>query len=335
MAATQIIYLNNNNYRYGFHVQKLPKIYDSVKRILYSTPLRAMQIYISNSRSKNLPDVDVKDILSTRELLEEFGAYMCVHGCLLYNLAGSVKHKKDPKYNEKLDSTCRLLIRELDIGVGLGVGIVVHIGSCIDKKTGIKTIAESMEYVLSKKSPASMVLSKSLNITENEFIKRRKIILENAAGEGNKIGSNLEEIAAIIKLVDKKYHSQVKVCIDTAHALVAGIYDWCKPKEVRRFYKDFDRLIGLEFLEVFHLNDSRVPLGSKKDRHENLGEGYVFSEGGVLGLFEFFKMVYEYNIPVIGEPPGKSKDGGPGLGGIYDFELVCNLSKDTKYAIIS
>ena len=313
-------------------------------------PMTALQICISNNRSKAPPNCEIGDILATRKLLEERGLYLCIHGCLIYNLSGATNHRKDPKFHASLKSTCDSLVRELDIGAGLGSGIVVHMGSCKDKKKGKFTMARTIEYVLTRGTPFTKKLAKSLSLPEAQLKERRMIILENSAGEGEKLGSTLPEIGEIIDSVDDKVRSQVKVCIDTAHAFGAGIYDWGLPSEVERFYQDFEEHIGLKYLEVFHLNDSRQSsekgknafFGSKKDRHENLGKGYVFgdkhgspSEEGsrIEGLKEFMLQAYSRGIPIIGEPPAKTKHGQEGLGGRRDWGFICDVLKDTKHPL--
>ncbi|MBL4653780.1 MAG: TIM barrel protein, partial [Flavobacteriales bacterium] len=116
------------------------------------------------------------------------------------------------------------------------------------------------------------------------FKRSRKILLENSAHEGGKRGWNLEELGQMIKGVPSRIRDQVGVCIDTAHAYGAGVYDFGDILDIKKFYEDFDREIGLDHLWLFHLNDSMnstkkaddALFGSHKDRHQNLGLGYIF-----------------------------------------------------------
>lgn len=349
-----IVVFKDTDYKYGFHVTKQSTLTKTVQRVVTTMPFTAFQTCIANPRGKSIPQFDVNDVIKARKLLKEKELYMCVHGSLIYNLCGSVQCREDPDFSKKCESTCSALTGELDICAGLGCGVVVHIGACKKRKEGIVTIVKLVENVLTRNSKASKELAKGLGISVEDFKKRRKIILENAAGEGNKIGSTLEDIHEIIKQISDNLKPQVKVCIDTAHAFGAGLYKWGQPEEVKRFYKDFDKIIGLEYLEVFHLNDSRksekkannAPFGSRKDRHENLGLGYIFYDvpddpspdfpkyHGSDGLKEFFRMAYKKGIPIIGEPPKRTDAGGEGPGGLRDWHYVCDLLLETKYPLV-
>ena len=328
------------SHQYGFHCLKCPTYTKTIKTIVENEPSSTCQIYISNPRSKAPAPYRVEDIIEARRLVEIYNVNLFVHGCLLYNLCGIVNHRKDPNFHDALRKTTEGLTREVDIVAGLGgIGVVVHPNSCKDVQIGLQTISETVQNVLLSSSDAAIEMSRELDMTLEEFIRKRCVILENCAGEGTKRGGTLGELAQMIEGVEISIRDQVGICIDTAHAFGAGLYDWGKPSEVQRFYKDFDQEIGLQYLKVFHLNDSRCSttkkkdafFGSKKDCHENLGLGYIFGddisgeteEGSRLeGLKEFFLQAYERNIPIIGEPPHKTEDGNEGPGGILDWEIV-------------
>ena len=105
-------------------------------------------------------------------------------------------------------------------------------------------------------------------------------IIENAAGAGSIIGDTIEEIAEIIQSVNS---DRVKVLIDTAHAFESG-YDLRTNERIEEFIAKFDKSIGLNKLVGFHLNDSKTPIGSKRDRHADLGTGFI-------GLETFYALV--------------------------------------------
>jgi len=320
---------HNPNIRLGCHIPMEDTLFETFKNVIENTSLKSFQIYIAGKPWESL-NFDANDIMKTEELLRRRQKYACIHGSLLYNLAGCVGGRTDPKFQRNLNNTVNSLISELDVAAGFNSGVVVHIGAAKNKEKGIFIICRTIEAVLDRETKTTKALSKQLGV---QIKNKRKIILENAAGEGNKIGSNLKEIADIINGVEDRFKHQIKVCIDTAHIFGAGEYDFGKSEQVDLFYADFDRLIGLEKLEVFHLNDSRVKFGSKKDRHENLGVGYIFGvernekkDGdGLEGLKRFVEKAEEHKIPLIGEPPDKNAKGGPSLGPAWDYEVVKNL----------
>jgi deoxyribonuclease IV len=118
-----------------------------------------------------------------------------------------------------------------------------------------------------------------------------KVLIENTAGAGGTMGVSFEEIAAIINAVGGD--PRVGVCLDTAHLHEAG-YDLRTPAALDALLAEFDRLIGLQRLAMFHLNDSKTPLGSNHDRHENIGLGD-------LGLDAFAALM---NHPALADLPG-------------------------------
>lgn len=102
------------------------------------------------------------------------------------------------------------------------------------------------------------------------------ILLETVAGGGRRLGSSFEEIAMMREGV--KNRERIGVCLDTAHSFAAG-YDISKPSGTDRMLEDFDKMIGLKQLKMVHFNDSMVPCGSRKDRHQHLGKGYIGAPG--------------------------------------------------------
>ena len=102
-----------------------------------------------------------------------------------------------------------------------------------------------------------------------------RLLIEATAGQGTSIGSTFEELAYLIERTHKKL--PMGICIDTCHIFAAG-YDLRTKEAVYKTIEEFDRVIGLEHLFAFHLNDSKFALGSRKDRHEELGKGEIGME---------------------------------------------------------
>jgi len=324
----------DTDYRYGYHATKYPSMLKTITAITKDTSFSAMQIYISSPKSKAPPTFDYVDLMATRKIIENSGIYVVIHGCLLYNLAGTTNGEKDGNYHSALASTLQSLTAELDFGVIINAGVVVHPGTQKNTEDGLIRISKSIEEVLTRKTVESEKIAKLLNIDASDVIKRRIIILENAAGEGTKLCSTLEEISKVINGVKKDLRCQIKVCIDTAHSFGRGIYDWGKKGEIEKFYKDFDKIIGLNYLELFHFNDSmksdekskNAPFGSRKDRHQQLGSGWIFGGEDRLGQIKTFMLeARKHKIAIIGEPPES---------GLKDWCIVSELLENTEYPLM-
>ncbi|UOF89261.1 deoxyribonuclease IV [Fodinisporobacter ferrooxydans] len=156
--------------------------------------------------------------------------------------------------------------------------IVMHPGSHVGEgiSYGIKRIAEGLNSILTGE--------------ENLWV-----CLETMAGDGSKVGSRLEEIAEILSLV--KHQEKMAVCIDTCHNYSAG-YDIVH--DFDGFLKQFDGIIGLDRLKVAHINDSKTPFDSHKDRHENIGAGSIGTEA----IYRICHHELLQGIPLILETPG-------------------------------
>ena len=99
---------------------------------------------------------------------------------------------------------------------------------------------------------------------------RTRILLEHTAGQGTNLGYRFEHLASILERLDGS--PRVGVCLDTCHLLAAG-YDLCSAEGYARTFLEFDQIVGLDRIAVFHLNDSKTPCGSRVDRHEHIGKG--------------------------------------------------------------
>ena len=154
---------------------------------------------------------------------------------------------------------------------------------------------------LGKISPEKCLklIAESINIALNKT-KNVTAVIENTAGQGNNVGYTFEHISEIISMVEDK--TRVGVCLDTCHCFAAG-YDLSTKEDYEQTFREFDKIIGLQYLRGMHLNDSKKDLGSRIDRHEQIGKGKI-------GL-EAFKMIMNDdrldNIPMILETPDNSK----------------------------
>lgn len=299
---------------------------------LLQLPINCAQFYLSSSRSYSCPKPDINDMLSAREKIEYYKLKVFVHACLLYNLYGCT-NPKDANYTRNLNLTRANLINELDMCVCMSmVGAVVHIGSSKLKEQSIPRISKTVTEALTLPSEYTEMIAEGLNINIEDVVKRRTIILENAAGEGNKIGSTLNEIKQIIDGVDESVRHQVKVCIDTAHIYGAGQYELHTIEGMTFMLDEIDRILGANRVALFHLNDSDLPFGSKRDSHMNLFRGQIFAqelveiplskeerkktkkrwcelsigEEGIMRLTALVSYAHKNKIPLIVESPSSS-----------------------------
>lgn len=137
----------------------------------------------------------------------------------------------------------------------------------------------------------------------NEVMKPEQtttVLLETMAGKGSEVGGTFEEIAAIIDKVELK--DKIGVCLDTCHVSDGG-YDITN--DLEGVLAEFDRIIGLEKLKALHINDSKNPLGAKKDRHACIGDGYLGTET-IVKVLSHPKLV---GLPCILETPQEDLDG--------------------------
>ena len=143
------------------------------------------------------------------------------------------------------------------------------------------------------------LIAESINLTLDKT-EGVKAVIECTAGQGSNLGFNFAQIARIIDGVADK--SRVGVCIDTCHAFAAG-YDLATPEGYEATWREFDELIGAHYLSGIHLNDSKKGLGSRVDRHEQIGKG-------TLGAHFFEMLMNDHRIdgiPVILETPDESQ----------------------------
>jgi len=141
-------------------------------------------------------------------------------------------------------------------------------------------------------------IAESINIALDKT-KGVTAVIENTAGQGTNLGHTFEQLSAIIDSVEDK--SRVGVCIDTCHAFTAG-YDVRTPEGFNDTFEKFDEIVGFQYLKGMHLNDSKKEHGTRVDRHDNIGKGFLGED--------IFRMVVNDdrfdNIPLILETPDET-----------------------------
>ena len=148
------------------------------------------------------------------------------------------------------------------------------------------------------------------------------VLLEHTAGQGRTLGHRFEHLATIIEHLDGS--PRVGVCLDTCHLLASG-YDIVDPAGYDETFESFDRLVGFDRLEVFHGNDSKKPCGSRVDRHEHIGKGFV-------GLEPFRRLLNDERfagkaILIETEKAGGSERAGTLVVDPYDKKNLATLRR--------
>ena len=263
----------------GAHVSTSGGLDKAVERGI-ETGSTAIQIFNQSPRMWRPTKYTDDDFKTFREAMDDSPVdAVVIHSIYLINPG-----TKDP---EMLAKAGPALAHGLRVGDGIGAaGVVLHPGP----------IMKGEEYGPTIKRIAKFC-KKALKETDE-----CKLLLENAAG-ANAVGGKFDHLHDLIDLLDGD--KRVGVCIDTCHSHAAG-YDVRTQDAVTETVDEIDKVIGLDRLGAIHLNDSRDEFASHRDRHENLGEGFIGAEGLAAVLSE---PRFE-NLPVLMETPGKEK-GGP------------------------
>ena len=247
--------------RIGAHMSVAGGVSNAVERaVLHGC--EALQIFSKNANRWQSPPLDPAEIRRFRKRLAETGITPAVsHGSYLINLASAA-----PALREQSIAS---LIDELDRAHVLGLlGVVLHPGTCTSgtEADGLALIADAIGSAFSRRPRRSTM-----------------VLLEHTAGQGRTLGYRFEHLAAIIRHLNGS--SRIGVCLDTCHLIASG-YDIVSPHGYEATFTEFDRLVGLKRLKVFHGNDSKKPCASRVDRHEHIGDG-------CLGLEPFRRLMHD------------------------------------------
>lgn len=201
--------------------------------------------------------------------------HLIIHSSMMINLGNEKKWGCGV-----LQSTLKEADRLQRAKKNLKVGVVVHIG----RGPGA-TIEQVVEHINRLVIPEGVVL-----------------YLENASGQGNEIGYNIDQLIELFETLPSK----IKLCIDTQHAFGAGFCKWQTKEEVDDFFDLVEAHLPGR-LELLHLNDSKVSFGSRIDRHEDIEKGYIWKEKQE-GLKILLQHSKEKKIPLILETPNPGTD---------------------------
>ena len=237
-----------------------------------NAPLNAMKIgakafalFTKNQKRWEAKPFDTKTLDAWFKNLEEskiLPKHILPHDSYLINLG----HPEE----EKLEKSRKAFIDELQRCDALGLDrLNFHPGSHLVKIP--KKDPDYDDKLYYAELDCLDVIATSINIALDKT-SNVKAVIENTAGQGTNLGYKFEHLEYIIDRVEDK--SRVGVCIDTCHMFTAG-YDIRTKEAYEKTWKEFDKIVGFEFLMGMHINDSKPKLGSRVDRHHSLGEGEI------------------------------------------------------------
>ena len=261
----------------GAHVSIAGGFDRAIDRAL-SVGCEVMQIFVKNNRQWFAPPLGKTSSQSFLGHPKRFQIKsVFAHSSYLINLGaqGEVRQNSIRALNEEIQRAEQLQLPFIVLHPG------AHVGAGLEK--GLQRIVRSLDEVIEATKHSKICIS-----------------LETTAGQGTTIGSEFEHLSEILGKV--KVPERFNVCVDTAHLFAAG-YSIHEEKGYIKTFQRFDELIGLKRIAAFHLNDSKTPYGSKVDRHEHIGKGYI-------GLKTFEWLLNDkrfFKVPKVLETP-KSDD---------------------------
>jgi deoxyribonuclease IV len=238
----------------------------------------AVQLFAQSPRTWRFPDHDPDDLARFRDRREEIDMPAFVHSLYLVNLAApddAIYEKSVYTMRATVDAACAI---EAD-------GVVFHIGSHLGAgfEAGLERVVPALAQVLDRCN------------------ERTWLLMENSAGAGGTIGRSIDELAQLFEAMQR--HERLGVCLDSCHLYVSGV-DVTDPETMAAVLAELDDRIGLDRLRALHANDAKAPVGSNRDRHENISEGLIGE-----GLGVFLRPPELQHLPVLLEVPGKDGRG--------------------------
>jgi deoxyribonuclease-4 len=239
----------------------------------------SVQLFVQSPRAWRFPEHDPADLQAFRARREELGVgAVTVHALYLINLASpkdDFYEKSVATLSSTVDTACAIAADAVVFHVGS------HLGSGFD--AGLERVVPALRTALERTNETTW------------------LCMEDTAGAGDTVGRSLEELAAIYDAAGR--HERLGVCLDSCHLFASG-YDVTDPDALDGVVKQLDALIGLDRLRVLHVNDSKTPLGSNRDRHDNIGDGLM---GNKLAVFLGHPKLQ--GLPALLEVPGADGHG--------------------------
>ena len=237
-----------------------------------------VQLFVQSPRTWRFPEHDPADLAAFRAKREAAGIPALVHALYLVNLAApddAIYSKSVDTMRATMDAACAI---EAD-------AVIFHLGSHLGAgfEAGLDRTTAALPRILERCAGDTWLL------------------MENSAGSGATIGRSVDELETLVDRLDG--HPRLGICLDSCHLFVSGI-DVTDSAVMDALVENVDARIGLDRLRALHANDAKAPLGSNRDRHDNIGDGLI---GKGLGVFLAHPKLQD--LPVVLEVPGADGKG--------------------------
>lgn len=246
------------------------------------TQAEAIQVFTSNPRGWAMPETNHEADAIFREKAQALDIETYVHAPFLINLGSPTEET----YKNSLASTAYSLKRGQEIGA---LGVVVHTGSAVKE--------DNVDNAWKQIKKGVMPILEALD-DDAPYL-----LLEPTAGQGQSLVKRLEDLENYLKALE--YHPKVGICLDTCHVFAAG-HDIAKKGGMKETLDLLVQIAGIERIQLIHANDSMDICGALKDRHQNIGKGFI----GIDPFAELLKHPAVANAPLILETPGVEKEHG-------------------------
>jgi len=297
----------------GCHISIMPSILNGIK---YGQSIggNSFQIFMGSNRSASLKSKtkfepnecnDIKDYISKKKLTLIIHSIYLLNLCSYPSSSGRIKYQHDNiqhdlKYGSMIGATC----------------VILHIGfkKTLSEDEAIYNLISNINHIV-KHMPNDIILA-----------------LETSACRGSEMGCSLEQLSTIWYSIKHNNMNlgllkKVGFVIDTAHIFSSG-YDISNLNGITNYITQFDNLIGLNNVVVFHINDSKYKLGSRKDEHVGIGNGNIFNtDSGMKSLKYIKKLCNDKNIPMILETHSAAKNDSKDSKDINSYQYEIDLLK--------
>lgn len=299
----------------GAHASISPSILEGIKYI-QSIGGTAIQIFTGSNQSSSLKakqTITEEQASTIKKYLKEHKLYLAIHAIYLLNFCSY------PPSSQRIHYAHKNLIYDLELGEKIGAStVVLHLGyqTKLTSEEAYNNMADNIIYILKQTQTTAPNVS---------------ISLETPAGQGSQIATTIPEFEKLFNLIQqklslekkslaKKLDNRLTICVDTAHIFSSG-HDIRTPKLFKTYFTEIFSKFGKR-IALIHLNDSKQPLNSRKDQHEGLGDGTIFSSvENKESLKYLVKWSKKHIVPIVLETHKAGSPKNPD-GSLYAQEIA-------------